>query len=110
LRIDRDFIIGGKETEITEGENKGKITKSHEYSINVYLLILNVLGTKNINSVYTYSALPNDNGYLNTAVGQQTISSQIDQQSFVDLYRIRANAPGNYTLPRRFRVGVIFNF
>ena len=33
-----------------------------------------------------------------------------DKQSFLDLYRASMDAPGNFSIPRRTRLGVRFNF
>ena len=104
LRFDKDFVIG---------KPKSGAHVNRRYAFNAYLLILNVLDTKNILSVYEYSGLPNDNGFLTTGQGQQTIDRQAQQYgavSFVDQYTMKMRNPDNYSLPRRFRFGVTFNF
>lgn len=105
LRFDKDFVLGGKEI----GEGEEKITKK-KYYLNVYVLLLNALNTKNIVNVYQTSGLPDDDGYLNTSVGQQTVSQQISPSSFSQLYSLKAQNPSNYTLPRRIRIGASINF
>ena len=98
LKLDKDFKFGKD-----DGKHKSVY-------VNGYLLVQNVLNTKNILSVYSYTGNPDDDGYLSSAVGQQLLESQINSQAIIDQYAIRINSPGNYSLPRRIRVGASFNF
>lgn len=93
-RIDRDIMLGKKK-------------KSY---LNVYLQVLNVLNSKNVRNVYNATGNPDDDGFLAAAEFQQQISTQNDPESFRQLYSIRINNPYNYSLPRRIRLGVSFNF
>ena len=79
-------------------------------AFNVYLQVLNLLNTKNVLNVYKTSGLPTDDGYLSTGVGQQAINAAIDGDAFTYLYTLRMQNPGNYSLPRRIRLGVQINF
>ncbi len=97
LRIDRDFYL------------KSKNKKSAHY-LNIYLLVLNVLNTQNVMGVYRYTGNPDDDGYLQAAEFQSQINSSLDPTAYRDLYSVRINNPYNYSLPRRIRVGVQFNF
>ncbi|MCZ2356363.1 MAG: carboxypeptidase-like regulatory domain-containing protein [Bacteroidia bacterium] len=104
LRFDKDFVIG---------RPKSGSYINRRYAFNVYLLVLNALNTKNILSVYEYSGLPNDNGFLTTGQGQQTIDRQAQQfgvTPFVDQYTMKMRSPDSYSLPRRLRFGITFNF
>ena len=103
FKIDKDVILGGK-----TDEESGKVSK--EYAINVYLLFLNLLNSKNIVNVYKTSGLPDDDGYLQTGVGQQAVLSTFDPDTFTYLYTIKMQNPNNYNLPRRIRLGVQFSF
>lgn len=104
MRIDKDFVLGGKKNEET-----GKVGR--EWTMNVYLLALNVLNTRNIVNVYKTTGLPDDDGYLATGVGQQAIASSIDPGTFEYLYTLKmSNAAGNFSLPRRLRLGLQFSF
>lgn len=96
-RLDKDIMIGKK---------KGK----RGFYLNVYLQVLNVLNSKNVTNVYNATGNPDDDGFLTAPEFQQQISTQNDPQSFRELYRIRINNPGNYSRPRRIRLGVSFNF
>jgi len=98
LRIDRDFYL------------KRKDEKKRAHYMNVYVLILNVLNTKNVMGVYRYTGNPNDDGFLQAPEYQAQINANVDPMSFRDLYSVSINNPYNYSLPRRIRLGVIFNF
>jgi hypothetical protein len=100
-RFDKDFALAvGKDS---NGNKK-------EYYLNVYLQVLNMLNAKNIMSVYAATGNPNDDGYLAAAEYQSQIESQLNEQSFIDFYRIRVNSPFNYSSPRMIRVGLGLNF
>lgn len=100
LRVDKDFMLA---------LGKDKENKRDTY-LNVYFQILNLLNTKNILRVYRYTGNPDDDGYLAASEFQAEIEAQTDPQSYRDLYAIYINNPANYSLPRRVRFGVIFNF
>ena len=53
---------------------------------------------------------PNDDGYLTSPNGVTHVNNQVNPTSFTDLYSIKVNNPDNYSLPRRIKVGVSFNF
>lgn len=93
-RLDRDIMLG----------------KKRKTYLNVYLQVLNVLNSKNVLNVYNATGNPDDDGFLSAAEFQQQINTQNDPESFRDLYSIRINNPYNYSLPRRIRLGVAFNF
>jgi hypothetical protein len=81
-----------------------------DHRMNAYVWIQNLLNATNIQGVYPYTGNPDDDGYLSSPEGQQLISSQINPQSFVDLYEIKVNNPNNYSIPRRIRVGLQMSF
>jgi hypothetical protein len=101
LRIDKNF-------ELAFGKGEGD--KKKMANLNVYLQVLNVLNTKNIINVYRYTGNPGDDGYLASPGAQSAIYSQVNPQSYIDLYSIKMNSPGNYSIPRRIRLGVQFDF
>jgi hypothetical protein len=52
-----------------------------------------------------------DDGFLTSPAGQLVIQSQIDAQSYTDLYRVLLNSQtGMFGAPRQIRAGVRFNF
>lgn len=95
-KIDKDFKI--------TPDNKGN------YYLNVYLLVQNVFNAANVLSVYRYTGNPDDDGYVQSAVGQQTVDAQLDGDTFTYLYDVKVNNPSNYSLARRIHLGAIFNF
>jgi outer membrane receptor protein involved in Fe transport len=102
LRVDKDFdfTIGKK-----EGESNGR-----EVSMNVYLQVLNLLNSKNIQNVYAATGNPNDDGYLSAPEWQREINSQVDPEAYIQMYSLYVNSGGNYSMPRHIRVGLSFNF
>ena len=103
LRVDKDFkfTIGGKR----EGESRGR-----DAFVNVYLQVLNLLNSKNITNVYAATGNPDDDGYLSAPEWQREISSQVDPQSYIQMYQLYVNAGGNYSMPRHIRLGMSINF
>ncbi|HNV50824.1 MAG TPA: hypothetical protein PKH57_07775, partial [Bacteroidales bacterium] len=95
-RIDRDINVTGKPNARTY--------------LNVYLQILNLLDTKNIIYAYPATGSANDDGYLTAPEWQSNINTANDPQAYRDLYALRMNSPGNYSVPRQIRLGIIFNF
>ena len=103
LRVDKDiyFTIGGKK----EGESSGR-----EAFLNVYIQVLNLLNSKNIINVYNATGNPDDDGYLSAPEWQREINSQIDPQSFIQMYELYVNSGYNYSMPRHIRLGLSINF
>ena len=98
--LDKNFTItyGG------EGE-AAKTT-----NLNVYLWVGNVLNTRNINSVYRFTGVSDDDGYLAAAQYQPLINSQNDPNAFRNYYTMYVDNPFNLGLPRTVRLGVKFDF
>ncbi len=87
------------------------LTKNGSRSLEVYFQILNLLDTKNVIGVYPFTGTPDDDGYLVSAEAQAAINDQTSAQSFIDLYNRRvSNNPFNFSLPRRVRLGIAYNF
>lgn len=101
LRVDKDINVTFRP------EKDGKAAKVSK--LNVYVAIFNLLNTKNILSVYSYTGNPNDDGYLSSAIGKQYVTSQNSPTAYSDLYSVKANNPSNYSLPRTIRIGFIMN-
>lgn len=101
FRVDKDFYFKSKSA---AGDNQKRTY------MNVYFQVLNLLNTKNVINVYPYTGNANDDGYLSAPEWQRQINSQIDPQSFYDLYSVFVDSPYNYSMPRQIRLGLIFNF
>lgn len=98
LKIDKDIIV-------KFGKNKKK-----ETYLNIYVQVLNVLDKVNVLNVYSTTGNPDDDGYLSAPEAQKDIYSQVSAKSYIDLRRMYINDPANYSLPRRVRFGVSYNF
>lgn len=100
-RLDKDInvYLGKKDSK-----------KRKEAYLNIYLQVLNVLNTKNVMGVYSATGNPNDDGYLAAAEYQAGINAQLDPLAYRDLYATYIDSPYNYSLPRRIRLGVAFDF
>jgi hypothetical protein len=99
VKLDRDFKI-----------KFGKSEGSKVALLNVYIQVQNLFDTRNIINVYRYTGNPDDDGYLASATGQAFVPLTTDPEAFVDQYNIKVNDPSNYSLPRRARIGVKFDF
>lgn len=103
LRLDKDIILTSK-----DAEGKGRRT-----TLNVYLLVQNLLDTRRIAGLYPATGLPDNDGFLASPQSKDFLNglgSNDQIMSYMDIYRIRVNDPNNYRLPRVIRVGAIYNF
>jgi hypothetical protein len=100
MNIDKSFTLkfGG------EGD------KAKEAYLNVYFWISNLLNTRNINDVYRFTGVWNDDGYLAAAQFQSLINSQVDPNSFRNYYSMYVNNPFNLGAPRQIRLGMSLSF
>lgn len=103
MRLDKDIRL--KLAEKKEGGSKEK----YGY-LNVYLEISNLLNTKNVLGVYSYTGNPDDDGFLNFADYQTSIATQNDVEAYRNYYSMYINSPYNYSGPRTIRLGVQFSF
>ncbi len=96
LRIDRDFSLFNE-------NNKG-------VDLNVYLRVSNLLDRQNIISVYPATGLPDDDGFLVSVQGQNSLANQINQEAYIQSYNWRVINPNFFSLPRRIFLGASFSF
>lgn len=106
LKVDKDFRLafGKKDKEVTRPRR--------DLYLNAYVLITNLLNTRDILRVDGYTGRPDDDGYLSHPNGIQTVSNQFNAQSYVDLYSANLIMLGStrLNLPRRINVGLSLNF
>jgi len=90
-RIDRVLNVGGVDFKI-------------------YLLAINILGTRNWNSRQIYRATGDieDNGFLASPDGKTWIADNGGEKA-ADLYRLAINSPDHWSVPRQLRLGIQFN-
>lgn len=86
------------------------LDKRGRKSFDVYLQILNLLDTRNVVGVYPFTGSPDDDGFLASQAGQAQIQGQVSEQAYIDLYNRRMVSPFNFSLPRRVRLGLAYNF
>ncbi|MFY0673606.1 MAG: TonB-dependent receptor [Bacteroidia bacterium] len=105
MRVDKSFglVVGSKEDKV--GNTVPKVAQ-----LTVYLWAQNVFNTRNIVGLYRYTGLPDDDGWLNSAEGQQAMLTTTDVNSYMDLYNAKVQNPGNFTRPRLIRLGVVMSF
>ena len=101
LRIDKQFSLT-------------KPTAKRQVGVNVYFRIQNLLDNRNVLAVYSASGSPDDDGFLASPDGQETINELINSNQNVDgylaSYSWRVLNPNFFSLPRRIFLGAIFNF
>lgn len=102
-RIWKDFVF-------TVGKKDAKRDDKRELSLQIYLQIQNLIGSKNAVAVYRFTGTPNDDGYLSDPASNAAIQSALNPQAYKDLYAAYIDKPENYMLPRRIFLGAIFSF
>jgi outer membrane receptor protein involved in Fe transport len=100
-KIDKDFYFD---------MGKKKSGDTRKGSLNVYLSCQNILNSKNVMSVFSFTGLPDDDGYLSSPEYQNEINAQLNPETFRRMYELFINNPGNYSTPRTLRLGLIFGF
>lgn len=106
LRIDKDI-------QLVWGKKEGDERKTAD--LKIYLQVLNLFNNRNVQNVYNYTGEVDDDGYLQSAKGQQSISQYEQQygssQPFIDQYTIFTQyRSSNYNRPRVIRIGVMLDF
>jgi hypothetical protein len=101
LRVDKSF-------------NLTKPNAKHQVGVNVYLRIQNLTDNRNVLAVYSASGDADDDGFLSSPDGQDTLKELENSGQNVDAYLAsyswRVANPNFYSLPRRIFLGAIFNF
>jgi hypothetical protein len=101
LRVDKSF-------------NLTKPSAKRQLGLNVYVRIQNLMDNNNVLAVYSASGSPDDDGFLASSDGLETINELRTNGQNVDAYLAsyswRVLNPNFYSLPRRIFLGAIFNF
>lgn len=97
-----------------------KTVNLFDFDFNFYVYVQNLLNTKNVNNVYDKTGNAYNDGFLNSADGQQIIAGERYTERFADLYesinygnRQAAFNTYGYDLfgpPRQLRAGILVNF
>lgn len=109
-RLPWNFTLDGRIDKKIDVIKLGKITMEGV----VYLRVQNILNTQNVKNVYGYTGDPDNDGYLTSEFGLDRINdirnTGKNEQAFIEAYNWRLLNGGNYFLPRRMYLGVMFNF
>lgn len=100
MQLDRNFAL-----EFGKNDDKKKAAY-----LNVYLRVTNLFNIINTLNVYRATGTALDDGYLLASQNQTSIQNQLDEQSYRDYYTLRVQNPYNLGLPRRWYLGVKFDF
>jgi len=98
LRVDKDFKVGGP----------------NGITVNGYLRVSNLFNALNLRNLYTATADPQNDGFLQSSRGQSVINSleasNRNLDNFFASYQWRLLNPDFYSQPRRIFVGLSFGF
>jgi outer membrane receptor protein involved in Fe transport len=92
------------------------ITFAKHLSMNVFLRVQNLLDRENVSDVYKASTSPENDGYLASPNGQQTLRNtelsrgKEDLAAYQQSYLMRMINPDFYFFPRRIFLGAVFDF
>ncbi len=89
---------------------KSFYTFNNQYIITAYCMVENILNTQNLLFYYSKTGNANDDGYLTDSQNQAQINSQNSPEAYRNYYRMYANNPSNYDIPRILRVGLKIGF
>ena len=93
LRMDKTFIV-------------------NNISLGVFCVVNNVLNNQSIASVYNFSGLPDNDGYLTTQAGQNWINDySVGSDALGEkLYTSRIASPSSFGNPRHVQIGLRVDF
>ena len=80
--------------------------RRNSLDLSVFVWVQNLLNTQNVENVYGFTGLANNDGWLSSPIGVQQAENQVRTQSYVDLYNAKVNNPYSYSVPRLTRLGV----
>jgi Carboxypeptidase regulatory-like domain/TonB dependent receptor len=107
LRVDKNITLN----RFNKKDADGKQTIRKSFDINLYAYTQNLLNTRNIIAVHPFTGLSDDDGFLNSAQGQQTINLVASsKESFLNYYRMAMRNPAYFSNPRTIFVGFTFSF
>ena len=111
-RLPWQFRVDAKVDKLFEVKmgKKANGERRRSYNMGVYVQVLNLFDSRNVIAVYSATGSPTDDGYLSSAAAQNDINAKLSPQAYKDQYEIANNNQGNYSLPRRIRLGVQLDF
>lgn len=105
MRVDKDFSLGF-------GRKGANGARSKSLSMQAFVYVQNLFNIRDVLAVNGFTNRPDDDGYIASPQGQIYLNSvpQANRQSYIDLYQISVNGPGNFNNPRRINIGLGLNF
>lgn len=107
IRFDKSFAIRARKGS-TDAKSLYNLRRNGGLRANVYVRIENLLNTRDVLGVYGYSGRTDDDGYLTSPAGLQTVNTYNNtnqSRAFVDQYAIAADNSGFLNIPRRINIG-----
>jgi outer membrane receptor protein involved in Fe transport len=90
------------------------VTSEKKMFFNAYLRVQNVFDIRNVRNVFSFTGDPEDDGYLISSFGTDTVdqinSQNRNEESYLAAYNWRLDSFSNFTLPRRIFLGIIMDF
>ena len=102
IQIRKGFLVTLKKSENLQERKTGILQFA--------LAIKNVVGYKNVRSVYSYTGSRMDDGFLTSRDFEQYISQQENVASFIDYYTIVMEGLNPFGAPRKFELQVSLSF
>jgi hypothetical protein len=100
MRVDKRFAVN--------------VTSEKKMFFNAYLRVQNVFDIRNVRNVFSFTGDPEDDGYLVSSFGTDTVdqinSQNRNEESYLAAYNWRLDSFSNFTLPRRIFLGIIMDF
>ena len=100
MRVDKRFAVN--------------VTSEKKMFFNAYLRVQNVFDIRNVRNVFSFTGDPEDDGYLISSFGTDTVdqinSQNRSEEAYLAAYNWRLDSFSNFTLPRRIYLGLIMDF
>jgi len=95
----------------------GQISKDITFGkgsyVNLYFRVSNVLNTRNVNAVYSFTGSAEDPGFLQSSFGADQLNTVANSprtvEGYLAAYSWQVLNPGFFRLPRRMYIGAIFS-
>jgi hypothetical protein len=95
---------------LTKKSTTSKGLMKQGIALNAFVYVSNLLNIKDVLGVYGYTGRTDDDGFLTSTSGAQSIANSTFAPSYIDLYNYSMINPGAVNLPRRINIGINFNF
>ena len=107
IKLDKRFTL------FRSKKADGTIIPNTGLPCQLYIQVMNLLDTRNITRVYSFTGNAEDDGFLASSLGTEKLQSLEEQgtaDAYFDYYLMAMENPFNFTKPRRTRIGLVINF